>query len=663
MMIKSVLKRDGSPVTFDSAKITRSILNAMSSVGRTNESLALKVTRDVIARLKGRPTVEEVLDVIESVLNSVDKISAQSFSLHRAKRAEARAVAKELGVKDELKLTANSLKVIAHRYLLRNKDGLIIESTRDMFRRVARAVAVAERRYGGDASASEEEFYNLMAGLEFLPNSPTIMNAGTSISQLSACYVLPVDDSLDSIFSTLKDAALIHHSGGGVGFNFSNLRPAGDVVSSTSGAASGPVSFIRVYDLATGVIKQGGRRRGANMAILNHDHPDIIDFIKAKKGGGFTNFNFSVSVTDSFMRKVMGDEDYWLINPHDNKRSRKVNAREVFNEIVSNAWADGEPGLIFIDEINRCHPLKELVSSTNPCGEQPLLPYESCNLGSINLAKMIDGESIDWVKLERTVRLAVRFLDDVLTINEFSIKEIAERTLANRKSGLGVMGFADLLIRLGVPYDSKESLKLAGLLMKFINEKARDESMRLGLKRGSFPNFKDSKLARKYKSMRNATVTTIAPTGSISLIADCSSGIEPLFAVAFTRTVLGGSHLLEVNKYFENALVRIGLYSKKLVNLVASTGSVKGTGLPVDVFKTALQVKPEWHVRLQAEFQKHVDNAVSKTVNLPSDASINDVMKVFLLAYKLNCKGITVYRYGSREKQVLNFTCPPGGCD
>ncbi|MFA5405830.1 MAG: adenosylcobalamin-dependent ribonucleoside-diphosphate reductase [Candidatus Nanoarchaeia archaeon] len=662
-MINTIIKRDGTPMPFDSLRITNAIIKAMNSVGRVNDSLALKVTRDVINKLKNKSNVDEVLDVIELVLKINDSISAQSLSLYRARRSLAREFAKSAGIKDDLKLSLNSLKVIASRYLLRDKTGSIIESTSEMFRRVARSVAVAEKQYGGDARALEEEFYNLMIKLEFLPNSPTIMNAGTSINQLSACYVLPVNDSLDSIFSTLKDAVLIHHSGGGVGFNFSHLRPNGDAVSSTSGVASGPVSFIRIYDMATSIIKQGGRRRGANMAVLNHNHPDIIEFINAKKNGGFINFNFSVSVTDSFIRKVIKGGDYWLVNPKDNSHVKKVSAQKVFNQLCANAWTNGEPGLLFIDEINHHHPLKELVDCTNPCGEQPLLPYESCNLGSINLSKMIVNNDVDWARLNRVTRLGVRFLDDVLTINEFPVKLVKDLTMANRKIGLGVMGFADLLIKLGIPYDSKESLKLAGQLMKFINDKAHDESMRLGLKRGSFTNFKKSRLSRKYKAMRNATLTTIAPTGSISLMADCSSSIEPLFAVAFYHSVLDGDKLLNVNHYFENELVKQGLYSNKLINNVVNN-KIELPAHIKRVFRTALDIKPEWHVRLQAMFQKYVDNAVSKTVNLPHEATINDVMKVFLLAYKLNCKGITVYRYGSRDNQVLTIgSCPTGSCD
>jgi len=555
-------------------------------------------------------------------------------------------------------LSSNALKILKKRYLLDH------ESPEDLFRRVARSVASAERGYGGDPIAYEEEFFNLMTNLEFLPNSPTLMNAGVRSGQLSACFVLPIEDSLESIFDTLKNTVMIHHSGGGVGFNFSKLRPKNDVIKSSGGFASGPVSFLRVFDTATDIVKQGGKRRGANMAVLNYDHPDIIEFIKAKLEGGFQNFNFSVSVTDSFMRRVISDGNYYLINPRNGKRVKRVSARGVFNQIVNCAWSVGEPGLIFIDEINRKHPFKELINATNPCAEQPLLDFESCNLGSINLSKMIINDSINWARLDRVIRLGVRFLDNVIDVTRFPLKEIKEVTLSNRKIGLGVMGFADLLIKLGVPYDSPKALRLADQLMSFINDKAHDESKRLARQRGSFPNLKKSKL--RVKHQRNATITTIAPTGTISLIAGCSSSIEPLFAVSFTRQVLDGSLLSEVNPEFERVAREQGFYSSKLMSEVAERGGVQKLKIPSEVkrlFKTALDLKPAVHVKMQAAFQKHVDNAISKTINLPNKAKIKDVAETFLLAYKLKCKGVTVYRYGSRSEQVLTLNCRGGACE
>lgn len=661
-MINSVVKRDGAVVPFNASRITNAIIKAMGAVGAVNESLAIKLTDEVISRLKGSPSVEAVQNVIEDVLiNSKLSGVSKAYILYREKRSKVREVKAFLGVDDDLKLSINSIKVLAERYLLRDESGKIVETPKELFLRVARSVSKAEVKYGSDVSAMESAFFDMMSKLEFLPNSPALMNAGTPMNQLAACFVLPVSDSLESIFNALKESAIIHHSGGGTGFNFSSLRPNGDMVKSTHGVASGPVGFIRVFDVATSVIKQGGRRRGANMALLDCNHPDVVEFINAKRDGGFSNFNFSVSLTDSFMKKVLAGSSYPLINPKDGSHAGVIGARDVFNELVSSAWATGDPGVIFIDEVNRHHPLSERVNAVNPCGEQPLLNYESCVLGSINLSLMIKDGVIDWQRLKRVTRLAVRFLDDMIDVTSRPLKAISDVTLGNRKIGLGVMGFADLLLQLGVPYDSKASLVVAHDLMSFIRSNAREASIELGLSRGSFPNFKSSKLASKFKAMRNATLTTIAPTGTISIIADCSSGIEPLYGISFVRSVLNDSKLVEVNKHFLSYALRNGFYSDKLVSDLVKTGSLSSLRVPSsakDLFVTALDISPEWHVKLQAEFQKFVDNAVSKTVNLPSSASISDVSKVFLLAYKLKCKGVTVYRYGSHSEQVLSFTCP-----
>jgi ribonucleoside-diphosphate reductase alpha chain len=564
----------------------------------------------------------------------------------------------------EPNLSTNAVKVLERRYLVKDLKGELIENPAQMFRRVAKAVAAVEEQYGKssvETKEAEEEFYQLMFNLEFMPNSPTLMNAGTDIGQLSACFVLPVEDSIPGIFNAVKDMALIHKSGGGTGFSFSHLRPKGDIVKTTEGMASGPISFMRVFDVSTDVIKQGGRRRGANMGILSIDHPDVIDFVKAKTQEGFlTNFNISVAVTDEFVNAVKSDSMFKLVNPRTKEIVKEVKAREIWNLIVENAWKTGDPGMIFIEEVNRHNPTPQMgkIESTNPCGEQPLLPYESCNLGSINLAKMVRNNEIDWEKLRRTIHKTVHFLDNVITANKYPLQQIRKITYANRKIGLGIMGFADLLVQLKIPYDSEQALATGEKIMKFVEEEGHKKSVELGETRGSFPNFKGSLWERKgYRAMRNATVTTVAPTGTISVVAGCSSGIEPLFAIAFIRNVMDGTHLLEVNPYFEEVAKERGFYTKELMGKVSTLGSIKiFQEIPDDVkriFVTAHDVEPKWHVRMQAAFQKYTDNAVSKTVNLPNSATVKDVDEVFRLAYELKCKGITVYRYGSKKEQVL----------
>jgi ribonucleoside-diphosphate reductase alpha chain len=543
---------------------------------------------------------------------------------------------------------------------LKDETAKIIETPAQLFMRISKATAKVDEDYGEDPKESEKIFYEMMARLEFIPNSPTLFNAGTDIGQLSACFVLPVEDSLESIFTAVKNMALIEQTGGGVGFDFSKLRPNGDIVRSTMGVASGPVSFMRVFDTATEVIKAGGKRRGAMMGILRVDHPDILEFITSKQKPGFlSNFNISVAVTDDFMKTLEEDGEYWLINPRNKEKVRSLRAKDVWDLMAKSAWASGDPGVIFIDEINRHNPTPEVgrIESTNPCGEQPLLPYESCNLGSINLSRMVEDGRINWEKLRETVRNAVHFLDNIIDANKYPLKEIEAITKANRKIGLGVMGFADMLIKLGIRYNSEEALELAERLMKFIDEEAHRKSEEIGEKRGSFPNFEKSIWKDKYSTMRNATVTTVAPTGTISIIAGCSSGIEPLFAISFIRNVLGGTRLFETNPLFEIISKERGFYSAKLLEEIARTGSVqKIDEVPEDVkkiFVTALDIEPEWHVRMQAAFQKYTDNAVSKTVNLPYEASVEDVRKVYDLAWKLKCKGVTVFRYGSKPEQVL----------
>ena len=570
-------------------------------------------------------------------------------------------------IDSELKLTVNSLEVLRKRYLLRDEIGAIIETPLQLFRRVAHAIADADSFYGVDPSRSEDSFYTMMSKLEFLPNSPTLFNAGTGTNfALSACYVLPVEDSLTSIFTAVKNMALIEQTGGGVGFDFSRLRPKGDIVKSTKGVASGPVSFMKIFDATTEVIKAGGKRRGAMMAILRVDHPDILEFISAKSDAAIlSNFNVSVAVTDDFMKAVDEGSDYALINPRNGEHVKGLNARNIWSLIVENSWKSGDPGVIFIDEINRFNPTPKIgvITATNPCGEQPLLSYESCNLGSINLLKIVgkNGE-IDWSHFRDLIHSAVHFLDNVIDVNSYPIPEVEELTKGNRKIGLGIMGFAEMLIMLNIPYNSTEALDLGEKIAAFLNEEAGRASETLGVIRGAFPNI--NKSIWKGRTRRNATVTTIAPTGSISIIAGCSSGIEPLFAVAFIRNVLEGARLLELNPLFEQVAKAQGFYSGEMLTEIATDGTLSGIkGIPEEikrVFVTAHEISPEWHVRIQAVFQRHIENAVSKTVNLPANASISDAEQVFRLAYNLRCKGVTVYRYGSKGAQVLNLGMKSG---
>ncbi len=667
MRISKVRKRDGKIVKFDLRRITNAIHKAMVAVGEGDEKLAKKISHEVFQTLEKEfveriPSVEDIQDIVIKTLQKrgYEEI-AKEYLEYREKKAEIRELRKELGI-EEPKLSVNALTVLRKRYLLRNERNEIVETPAQMLRRVARTVSKVDE----NPTRAERDFYGVMSRLEFLPNSPTLFNAGAPLGQLSACFVLPVEDSLESIFEAVKNMALIEKTGGGVGFDFSKLRPRGDTVKSTKGVASGPVSFMRVFDIATEIIKAGGKRRGAMMGILRVDHPDIEEFITAKsRKGVLSNFNISVAITDDFMEKLKRDEEYRLINPRTGKPVREVAAKKIWELIVENAWRSGDPGIIFIDEINRHNPTPGVgrIEATNPCGEQPLLPHESCNLGSINLSKMVRGEEVDWEKLHRVVEISVRFLDNVIEVNKFPLPEIEEMTKANRKIGLGVMGFADLLIKLGIPYDTKEAISIAEKLMKFITETGRRVSAELGERRGSFPNFEESIWRGKYGAMRNATITTIAPTGSISIIAGCSSGIEPIFAVSFMRNVLEGTRLFEVNPVFEHLAKGKGFYSIGLLEKIAKNrGSVQGLkDVPREVrkiFRTAFDIKPEWHVRMQAAFQKHVDNSVSKTVNLPENSRKREVWKVFELAYKLKCKGVTVYRYGSKEQQVLYVSRP-----
>jgi len=676
---------DKGSTSVDRTRVARAIFAAAESMGISDRGQIEQLTAQVIERLeqprplpgmehlvvrprqKGR---REPLDSRVQVIVSQILAGKQPAEREGVETMMKPAAVLKPGVTQDtsdIKLTENALRVLERRYLKKDSQGQVIEAPQEMFRRVARAVASAELVYdpGADVKTWEEKFYRLMAGLEFLPNSPTLMNAGRELGQLSACFVLPIDDSMESIFDAVKYTALIHKSGGGTGFSFSRLRPERDRVGSTGGVASGPVSFMRAFDTATDVIKQGGMRRGANMAILNVDHPDIMEFITAKSDPAlFTNFNLSVAVTAEFMEAVKAGTDYDLVNPHTSEIVDRLNAREVFDKIVDMAWRTGDPGVVFIDRINRDNPTPNLgkIESTNPCGEQPLLPYESCNLGSINLARVLrttDGTAeIDYPRLAEIVRDAVRFLDDVIEVNKFPLEQIDEMSRRSRKIGLGVMGFADMLIKLDIPYDSEEALEVATGIMRFMSEEACKASVELAEGRGVFPAFSGSVYdVPGGPRVRNATRTTIAPTGTLSIIAGCSSGIEPLFALSYVRNILDGDQLVEVNPYFEEAARKEGFYSEELMQQLADgarLGEVEGVQDKVRrLFVTAHEISPEWHVRMQAAFQKSTDNAVSKTVNFPREATREDITRVYTLAYDEGLKGITIYRDRSRDAQVL----------
>ncbi len=683
-MLTNSGKKEDSGSSLNRTRIARAVFAAAESMGIADRTLIEQLAAQVIKRLeKSKPLPEteqplpgmealvpksrrsqqqlpsgsEILAIVEEILASKEKESVKEEEVEpkmegtRVKPAEA------------VHLTENALRVLERRYLKKNNQGQVIETPEEMFHRVAQAVASAEPK--ADAKAWEEKFYQLMANLEFLPNSPTLMNAGRELGQLSACFVLPIKDSMESIFNAVKNTALIHKSGGGTGFSFSKLRPEKDRVGSTGGVASGPVSFMRVFDIATDVIKQGGTRRGANMAILNVDHPDIMKFITAKDDPtAFTNFNLSVAVTSEFMEAVKAGTDYNLVNPH-TKEVKKESAKKIFDKIVAMAWKTGDPGIIFIDRINQHNPVKHLgkIESTNPCGEQPLLPYESCNLGSINLAKMVQTTNgtaeIDYPKLAETVRVAVRFLDNVIDVNKFPLPEIAEMTKKSRKIGLGLMGFADMLIMRGISYDSEEALEVAEDVMAKIQEYATKASNELAQEREVFPAFEGSVYdVPNGIEVRNATRTTIAPTGTLSIIAGCSSGIEPLFALSYTRNILDGDQLVEVNPYFEEVAKSEGFYSEELMKQLASGIKLHDVdGVPdriKQLFVTAHEISPEWHVKMQAAFQKSTHNAVSKTVNFPQQASKEDIAKVYMMAYQEELKGITIYRDRSRDAQPLS---------
>ena len=822
-MLSKIKKRDGAIVDFQKEKIATAIFRAAEAVGGKDKKIADELAEKVVIYLeelgfstKKIPTVEDVQDAVEKTLiENQHAKTAKAYIIYRLEHKKIREVKSMMGVKDDIKLTVNAIKVLEKRYLKKDEVGRVTETPKEMLLRVAHNITSAEKNYGTPKHEIEElenKFFEMMINLEFMPNSPTLMNAGRELQQLAACFVLPVEDDMAGIFDAIKNAALIHQSGGGTGFSFSRLRPRGDIVRSTMGVASGPISFMKVFNAATEVIKQGGTRRGANMGVLRVDHPDILDFIVAKeRTDALNNFNISVAITDKFMKAAKEDKQYDLVHPKNKLPVKSLDAKRVFNLICTMAWKNGEPGVIFIDQMNKSNPTPLLgeIESTNPCvsgntfvstekglvkikeiangsniltasnvpivsgnqillqkeaqlqkalavfktgiketyklktksgyeinatadhkiltengwkqlgdltendsiyvqknyqtrdinfefiydcvesitpngleevydliepntrsfigngivvhncGEVPLLPFESCNLASINLSKLVKNGEVDYNKLKEITHLATRFLDNVIDMNKYPLEKIKETVLKTRKMGLGVMGFADMLIQLGIPYNSEEAVKTAERVMKFIYDESIKASEELANKRGLFPAYNGSLWEKKGLKVRNATLTTIAPTGTISIIAGASSGIEPLFAISFLRVVMDGTELLEINPYFEAELKKRGLYSEELVKEVARQGTVQHIAIIPDdmkkLFVTAHDITPEYHVKIQAAFQKYTDNAVSKTVNFPTGATVDDIENVFNLAYDLGCKGITIYRDRSREEQVLNI--------
>lgn len=688
--IQKIVKRDGREVEFSLDKLAGAIWKAGRETGEYDEAEAKRLAEITTALVekslkdKELAQVEKIQDVVEQVLMAASHfVTAKAYILYRAQRRDVRRVERIIGVNDDLGLSPNQLKVLQNRYLLKDEDGKVIETPSQLFRRVAKTLASVEgkgSRFKVKVKKVEDEFYQVMSRLEFLPAGRTLNNAGTPQSQLANCFVLPVEDSMEGIFDAVKWMAMVHQRGGGTGFNFSKLRPSGDVVTkSTGGFATGPVSFMKVFDIATRQVMQGGKKRGANMGILNVDHPDILDFISAKsERGEIENFNISVGVSDDFMRAVDQDKDWHLRNPRTGEIVQTMRAKTLMSQLVSMAWRTGDPGLIFLDPINRNNPLLEKygrIDATNPCGEQPLHPFDACNLGSINLAKFVAQVKgtrskvqveIDWERLKFVVRTGVRMLDNVIDACKYPLPQITETVRANRRIGLGVMGWADMLYQLRIPYDSEAGVKLAQKVAKFIQDESWNMSRDLAREKGTFPRWKDSSFAKKKDKVRNVAITTIAPTGSISMLSDASSGIEPVFALAFTKNVVEDSGLSYINKYFNQELAQARWADgdsehkvrDRIVREVASAGSVAHvSGVPEEVksvYRTAHDIDPTWHVKMQAAWQKYTDNAVSKTINFPHTATIDDVESAYMNAWKMGCKGITIYRDGSKDVQILS---------
>jgi len=683
--ISKIRKRDGRVVPFDQSRITNAIYKAGNAVEIDDKKLAEKISKKVVDTLVKQfdetkvPTVEQIQDIVEEVLIKEDRTKiVKAYILYRKEHQKMREKKGSFVGTSELdtNLTINALRVLSKRYFIKDANGKVLETPNELFVRVANNIAQADLKYDSllskpvDVEKTEDKFYKLITKLEFMPNSPTLMNAGKELQQLAACFVLPVGDSMEEIFDAVKWTAMVHKTGGGTGFSFSRLRPKNDRVMSTKGIASGPVSFMTVFDAATETVKQGGTRRGANMGILRVDHPDILEFITSKENNDkLNNFNISVAVTEEFMEAVERNEDYNLLNPKDKKVVDTLNARKVFDLIVTLAWKNGDPGIVFIDRINADNPTPHVgeMESTNPCGEQPLLPFEACNLGSLNLAKMVKGDfslgekvEIDWDHMRATIRTSVHFLDNVIDMSNYPLPQIIEMVKNNRKIGLGVMGWADLLIMLGIPYDTQEAVGLGEKIMKFISDEAKTMSQDLAKDRGQFANFEGSIFDQPdAPKMRNATVNTIAPTGTISIISGCSSGIEPLFAISYIRNVMDNNELVELNPIFEQVARREGFYSEDLMKKIAQKGGVQGLDEVPEkwqrVFVVSHDITPQWHLKMQSSFQKYTDNAVSKTVNFPQDATTDDIEKVYTMAYRFGCKGVTIYRDKSREVQVLNI--------
>ena len=673
MAVTKIRKRDGRIVPFDPEKIYTAISKAAEAVGSYEREKTKPVVEKVVEYVNEHfsesspPTIEDIQDIVERVLIEKGHVkTAKAYIIYREEQAKIRTKKQELvgGFVDK-RMNINALIVLREKYLVKNKDGTVTETPQQMFERVAKAIAKEDKDYKhADVKQTEQEFIAMLQNLDFLPNSPCLMNAGTDYPQVIAAYALPIEDSIEGIYSAMKVAAQIHKHGSGTGFNFSTLRGKDDTIESTMGKSSGALSFLKLFDASTAIIKQGGRRRGANMAILRVDHPEILQFITAKEDPTqLTNFNISVGLTNEFMDAVQKNKFYDIIDPRTKKPIRQLPAKEVFDLIARQAWKNGEPGVLFMDTINKRNHLETgKLETTSACAEVPLYDNEACPLGSINLGNMVEikaeKKEIDWEKFKKIIHVAVHFLDNMIDANKYPNKEIEKVTKENRKIGLGVMGFADLLFQVEIPYDSNEAVEIAEKVMRFIKAESRKASIELAETRGVFPNFKQSTFAAKGFKMRNATTTAIAPTGTISIVAGCSSGIEPAFALAYMQRVFETEKILQVNKNFEAVARKKQFYTDDLMKKIAQMGSLKWFAeVSADVkkvFVISYDVGARWHVKIQAAFQKYTDNAVSKSVNLKQDTHKEDIVKIYKTAYGLGCKGITVYRDKSREDQVIN---------